>query len=160
MDNHTLHSLGGVLIVAAVLMAVACAALLVLVLVQVVPRVRSTLAGRRRGWAYTREAIMVEARARSMMSELCPHGWRAQITLFGPGDELPPDAPDDDRALVALDWAELERERRGVAVVRRVWAPTIAEALEAMVADRGTDEALEQIEQSAVPDGTLWPDLG
>ena len=42
--------------------------------------------------------------------------------------------------------------------MRRVWAPTIGEALEAMVADRRTDETLEQIEQGAVADGALWPD--
>jgi hypothetical protein len=44
-------------------------------------------------------------------------------------------------------------------VIRRVWAPTIGEALDAMVADRRTDETLEQIEQGAVADGALWPDL-
>jgi hypothetical protein len=108
---------------------------------------------------HARAAATAEARARALMSELCPHGWRAQITLFGPGDELPPDAPEGERSQVALDWAELESERRGIAVVRRVWAPSIGEALEAMVADRRTDETLEQIEQSAVADGSLWPDL-
>lgn len=87
------------------------------------------------------------------MSELCPYGWRAQITLFGPGERLPAEAPAGSQ--VALDWAELESERRDVAVVRRVWARSIAEALEAMVADRRTDETLEEIERSAV---TLWPD--
>ncbi len=50
---------------------------------------------------------------------------------------------------VALDWAELEDESGEPAVLRRVWAPTIVEALEAMVADRQTDETLEQIEQGA-----------
>lgn len=44
------------------------------------------------------------------------------------------------------------------AEVRRVWAPTIGEALDAMVADRRTDETLQQIEQAAHADGALWPD--
>ena len=162
MDNRStdpLHYVGGALVVAAVLLAVAAGVLLVFVVIQIVPRLRAGLRARRRGWLDAHSAALAEARARAMMDELCPHGWRAQITLFGPGDELPPDAPDDDRALVALDWAELESERRGIAVVRRVWAPSIVEALDAMVVDRRTDETLEQIEQSAVADGTLWPDL-
>jgi hypothetical protein len=125
------------------------------------PRLRRAVGARRRRAHRLRTAANAEQRARAMMSELCPHGWRAQITLFGPGDEMPPDAPDGDRSRVALDWAELEDERRRVAVVRRVWAPTIGEALEAMIADRRTDETLEQIEQGALADadGTLWPDL-
>ncbi len=55
---------------------------------------------------------------------------------------------------VALDWAELEDESGEPAVLRRVSAPTIVEALEAMVADRQTDETPEQIEQGATADGT------
>ena len=97
------------------------------------------------------------------MSELCPHGWRAQVTLFGSSDQVPPDAGDGPPvpapARVALDWAELEDSTGRPAVVRRVWAPTIAEALEAMVADRRTDETLEQIEHGATADGALWPDI-
>ena len=123
------------------------------------PRLRHGLAARSASRRRLRAEASTEARARAMMSELCPHGWRAQIVLFGPDDELPPDAPLGARSQVALDWAELEDERRGVAVVRRVWAASIAEALEAMVADRRADEMLERIEQSAVSDGTLWPDL-
>jgi hypothetical protein len=92
-----------------------------------------------------RAAAGAELRARTLMSELCPHGWRAQINLAeGSG--------------VALDWAELEDESGQPAVLRRVWAPTIVEALDAMVADRRTDETLEQIEQGATAEGTLWPD--
>jgi hypothetical protein len=108
--------------------------------------------GRRRR---LRAAASAEMRARAMMSELCPHGWRAQITMFAAGEE------DDKgrRAHVALDWTELRDESGRPAVMRRVWAPTIGEALDAMVADRRTDETLEQIEQGAVADGALWPDL-
>ena len=92
------------------------------------------------------------------MSELCPHGWQAQITVFG-SDEDQPRTPNGERARVALDWTELQAPGAAPAVMRRVWAPTIAEALEAMVADRRTDETLEQIERGAVADGALWPDL-
>jgi hypothetical protein len=117
--------------------------------------VRARQVARRR----LREMAGAEARARALMSELCPHGWRAQITLFERGDELPEDAPADRRrARVALDWSELQDDRDHVAVMRRVWAPTIADALEAMVADRRTDETLEQIERAAGVDGG-WPDL-
>jgi hypothetical protein len=106
-------------------------------------------------------AVNAEARARAMMSELCPHGWRAQITLFG-GDEADDHRPltrDGRRAQVALDWTELSDPSGRPAVMRRVWATTVAEALEAMVADRRTDETLERIERGAVADGALWPDL-
>jgi hypothetical protein len=135
--------------------AIAVAAVLVAWLASAtMPRLRRRLLARRRQRQRLRALATAEARARALMSELCPHGWRAQITLFGPGDELPPDAPSGERARVALDWAELEDEHRRVAVVRRVWAASIGDALEAMVADRRTDETLEQIEQGAV-----WPDL-
>jgi hypothetical protein len=108
--------------------------------------------GRRRR---LRAAASAEMRARAMMSELCPHGWRAQITMFAAGEEDENGRP----ARVALDWTELGDESGRPAVMRRVWAPTIGEALDAMVADRRTDETLEQIEQGAVADGALWPDL-
>jgi hypothetical protein len=98
-------------------------------------------------------AADLEERLRTTMSELCPHGWRAHITLFGPADELPPDAPAGARARVALDWAELDSDGDDAVIVRRVWAATVAEAMEAMVADRRTDETQEQIERAAV-----WPD--
>ncbi len=102
-------------------------------------------------------AATAELRARSLMGELCPNGWRAQLTLFARGDELPRGAPRGDRGTVMLDWAELG-EPGHVEVVRRVWAPTIAEALEAMVADRRTDVALETIERNAAVPQDLWPD--
>ncbi len=98
-------------------------------------------------------AAELEDRLRAAMSELCPHGWRAHITLFGPEDELPADAPPGARARVALDWAELDSDGDDAVIVRRVWAATVAEAMEAMVADRRTDETLERIERAAI-----WPD--
>jgi hypothetical protein len=98
-------------------------------------------------------AAAFEARLRATMSELCPHGWRAHVTLFDSADELPPDAPGNERARVALDWAELDADSSEPAIVRRVWAPTVLAAMEAMIADRRTDETLERIERAAV-----WPD--
>lgn len=104
-----------------------------------------------------RLAASAEMRARAMMSEMCPHGWRAEITILDGESAL----EDSERARgdrVAVDWAELEGDGGRPAVMRRVWAPTIGEALDAMVADRRTDQTLEQIEQGAVADGALWPD--
>ena len=114
---------------------------------------RSTLNRRRAERVDLSDATTIETRLRAAMSELCPHGWRAHVTLFGPDDELPGDAPAGARSRVALDWAELAEDGDREAIVRRVWAPTVAEALEAMVSDRRTDETLEQIERAAV-----WPD--
>lgn len=118
---------------------------------------RSWRSRRRRPAAAAADA---EARARALMSELCPHGWRAQITMFSGADldDHRPLAPGGARALVALDWTELSEAPGRPAVMRRVWARTVAEALEAMVADRRTDETLERIERGAVADGALWPD--
>jgi hypothetical protein len=102
-----------------------------------------------------RDSAAAELRARAMMGELCPHGWSCQITLYeGP---LPPDE-DPPPGRVALDWVELRQETGSPAVMRRVWAGSIAEALEAMVADRRTDLALEQIERRATLEGADWPD--
>jgi hypothetical protein len=112
-----------------------------------------------RGWRLRRrrqrDSAAAELRARAMMGELCPHGWSCQITLYEgplPADEDPP--PDR----VALDWVELHQQAGRPAVMRRVWAASIAEALEAMVADRRTDLALEQIELRATIEGADWPD--
>lgn len=115
---------------------------------------RTLLRRRRASEARLRAAATIEAAARARMSELCPHGWRAQLTLFGADDELGAGAPPGAAARVALDWAEFDDADGHIAIVRRVWAPTIGEALEAMVADRRTDETLERIERSA----PVWPD--
>ena len=144
----------------ALLALVICAAAIgVELLGRVVPRWRRSLRAR---WRERRRLLAgadIERRPRALMSELCPHGWRAQITLFGPADVLPADAPEGERARVALDWAELQDDSGDVAVTRRVWAPTIGEALDAMVADRRTDETLEQIERRAGADDAPWPDI-
>ena len=129
------------------------------ILARLVPRWRSALRTRRLERNRRLAAADAERRARALMSELCPHGWRAQITLFSPSDPLLLEAGSGGSARVALDWAELEDETGRPVVIRRVWAPTIADALEAMVADRRTDETLEQIEHGATADGAPWPDL-
>jgi hypothetical protein len=112
-----------------------------------------------RGWRLQRrrrrDSAVAELRARAMMGELCPHGWSCQITLYEgplPADEDPPPGR------IALDWVELRQEAGRPAVMRRVWGASIAEALEAMVADRRTDLALEQIELRATLEGADWPD--
>jgi hypothetical protein len=112
-----------------------------------------------RGWRLRRrrrrDAAAAELRARAVMGELCPHGWSCQITLYEgplPADEHPPPGR------IALDWVELRQEPGRPGVTRRIWAGSIAEALEAMVADRRTDLALEQIELRATLEGADWPD--
>jgi hypothetical protein len=100
-----------------------------------------------------------EVRARAVMGELCPNGWRAQLTLYGSGPAAPVDATAPAGALVAVDWSELPGEDGEHPPVRRVWAPTIAEGLAAMVQDRRTDEVLERIEQSAGADDDPWDAL-
>lgn len=94
--------------------------------------------------------------AMAVMGELCPHGWQAQITLYGWGAPVPDDAPASRVPLVELEWMQFEEESGHIAVARRVWAPTIAEALETMVEDRKTDITLEEIEAAADGDGESW----
>jgi hypothetical protein len=91
-----------------------------------------------------------------VMGELCPEGWQAQITLYGWGAPVPADAPQSRTPLVELEWKQFEEETGRVIVTRRVWAATIAEALQAMVDDRRTDITLEQIEQAAAESGGEW----
>ncbi len=138
---------------------VAIGAVVVPFLELVVTRSRGMLRSWRLQQRRRRAAATAEPRARALMSELCPHGWQAQITLFEGIRANSSHTVGGIRDRVAVDWTELEDERGRPAVMRRVWAPTIGEALEAMVADRRTDETLEQIEQGAVADGALWPDL-
>jgi hypothetical protein len=97
--------------------------------------------------------------ALAVMGELCAHGWQAQITLYGWGAPVPADAPASRVPLVELEWKQFEEESGTVAVARRVWAPTINEALQMMVEDRRTDLAFEQIEQAVNEDDDVnWND--
>jgi hypothetical protein len=97
--------------------------------------------------------------ALAVMGELCPHGWKAQVTIYGWGAPVPPDAPASRVPLVELEWSQYDEQTGQVAVARRVWAPSIAEALQVMVDDRRTDLSLEQIEQEAAEREDLdWED--
>ena len=130
---------------------------LVPLLERLVPQARRRVRARLRRGRTLQAVATSELRSRARMSELCPHGWRAEITLFEHPD---PDGVNDvarpDR--VRLEWTELRDESGAPAVMRELWAPTVGAALEAMVADRRTDETLEQIELGAVWDGAHWPE--
>jgi len=112
-----------------------------------------------RRWRAAHPPDSEEVRARAVMGELCPNGWHAQITLYGASEALPPEAPHYDGGLVAIDWAELPGHSDEPPPPRRVWAPTIGDALAAMVEDRRTDEVLERIERSANADDDPWDTL-
>jgi hypothetical protein len=86
--------------------------------------------------------------ALAVMGELCPHGWQAQITLYGWGAPVPADAPPSRVPPVELEWKQFDEEPRGVEAARRLWAPTIGEALQAMVDARRTDITFEQLERA------------
>jgi hypothetical protein len=94
--------------------------------------------------------------ALAVMGELCPYGWQAQITVYGWGAPVPADAPPARVPLIELEWKQFEEESGRIAVARRVWAPTIGQALQTMVEDRQTDLTLEQIEQAAAEDDLWW----
>ena len=97
--------------------------------------------------------------ALAVMGELCPSGWKAQVTIYGWRAPVPADAPPSRTPLVELEWSQYDEQTGQVAVARRAWAPSVAEALQAMVEDRRTDLSLEQIEQEAAErDGIEWED--
>ncbi len=129
---------------------------LVPLLEHLVPRIRQRLRARRHRRRALHAAATAELRSRALMSELCPHGWRAQITLFEYPEADGEDEARPDR--VRLQWTELRDESGAPAVMRELWAPTVGGALEAMVSDRQTDETLEQIELGAVWEGVNWPE--
>jgi hypothetical protein len=97
-----------------------------------------------------------EQRARALMGELCPTGWRAQIGLYGPGGGESDASLEPHQRLVSVDWSELSEGGEQVDVVRRVWSPTIATGLAAMVEDRRTDEVLERIERTVLAEDDPW----
>ena len=124
---------------------------------RIVPRARRRVRARRHHRQSLEAAATAEVRSRAIMSELCPHGWSAQISLFEhPDPDGLADTTRPDR--VRLEWTELRDESGAPAVMRELWAPSVGAALEAMVADRQTDETLEQIELGAVWDGAHWPE--
>jgi hypothetical protein len=140
---------------AVVVLAICGAAFLIGFGARLMPRVHRAVRDRLARRLRARAAATAETRARALMDELCPHGWRAEITLLdltaGPPSEEP-------QHPVALDWTAFEQAGAREGIVRRVWASSIREALDAMVADRRTDATLQQIEQAALADGACWPD--
>jgi hypothetical protein len=103
-----------------------------------------------------RKPVSDQWQALAVMGELCPYGWQAQITVYGWGAPVPADAPPARVPLIELEWKQFEEESGRIAVARRVWAPTIGQALQTMVEDRQTDLTLEQIEQAAAEDDLWW----
>lgn len=105
--------------------------------------------------AYRRpRAVADQWQALAVMGELCPHGWQAQITIYGGEGPIFAETPRSEAEMVELEWKQFDEELR-VLVVRRVSAPTPGEALQRMVEDRRTDLTLEQIEQAVVGDENL-----
>jgi len=98
-----------------------------------------------------RTRISDEWNALSTMGELCPAGWQAHITVYGGEAPLAADAPPSRVPPVALEWKQFDGSSGAVVVARRLWAPSIAAALQAMAEDRLTDIALERIEQTVEP---------
>jgi hypothetical protein len=94
--------------------------------------------------------------ALAVMGELCAHGWQAHITLRGWGAPVPDDAPASRVPLVELEWKQFDEEPGRVVAARRVWAPTIGQALQTMVDDRRTDMTFEQIEQAVADEDDVW----
>jgi hypothetical protein len=109
-----------------------------------------------RHWRTAHPRDLDEVRARAVMGELCPNGWQAQITLHGSDASAPPEAPQFDGGVVALEWSELPAPDEDRPATRRLWAPTIQDALAAMVKDRRADDVLERIERSASADDDPW----
>src|SRR5271157_976504 len=94
--------------------------------------------------------------ALAVMGELCAHGWQAHITLRGWGAPVPEDAPASRVPLVELEWKQFDEEPGRVVAARRVWAPTIGQALQTMVDDRRADMTFEQIEQAVTDEDDIW----
>jgi hypothetical protein len=105
---------------------------------------------------YRPKPVSDQWQALAVMGELCPHGWQAQINLYGWGAPIPEDAPASRVPLVELEWKQFEEESGRVVVARRVWAPTIGEALQSMVEDRWTDITIERIEQAVAGEEDVW----
>jgi len=100
-----------------------------------------------------------EWQALAVMGELCPHGWKAHVTLRGRGAPVPEDAPASSVPPVELEWKQFEAESQAVAASRRVWAPSIGAALQKMAEDRFTDATLERIERAAAGERDVrWND--
>jgi hypothetical protein len=94
--------------------------------------------------------VVDQWQALNVMGEMCPHGWQAQITVYGRGAPVPEDAPALRAPLVELEWLQFEQGSARVALARRMWARSIRGALQTMVEDRRTDITLGQGIQAGV----------
>ena len=96
------------------------------------------------------EPVRDEWGAQVAMGELCPQGWRAQITLYGWGAPLPDDAPPSRVPPVELEWQRYDEDGLKVGPTRHMWARSIPQVLQLMVDDRNAEELLEQLEDWTV----------
>lgn len=97
--------------------------------------------------------------ALAVMGDLCPDGWLARITLRGGTGPTFGDRPSPGPRSVELEWRQFDGPSGRVVAARRLSAPTIAAAMQAMVEDRSTDMTLEEIEQAAAErDDLVWSD--
>jgi LPXTG-motif cell wall-anchored protein len=92
--------------------------------------------------------VEAEWRARAVMGELCPHGWQAQITLYGWQGPVPADAPWARAPLVELEWRHYD-DQGEVAGAGRCWAPSVAAGLQTMLDSRWQELASEAADRSA-----------
>jgi hypothetical protein len=121
-----------------------------------VPPLRRRLRARRLRRRRLVAAARAEERCRLTMDELCPFGWRAEITVISGPAEMTAERAGPEEMRVTLEWTALGPGADPAP--RQIWAPTVAAALEAMVADRITDETLAQIELQALSEGAEWPE--
>ncbi len=91
--------------------------------------------------------------ALAAMGELCARGWQAQINVYGHGAPAPADAPRSPVPLVELEWKQFDEGSERATAERRLWAPSIGEALQRMVDERRAYITLEEIEQAAAGEG-------
>ncbi len=93
------------------------------------------------------ERTLAENRPLAAMRELCPHGWRAEITLYGAGAPMPDDAPATRLPPVELEWVRYDDAGSRASPTRHMWARSLPEALQLMVDDRNAEQVLEELDE-------------
>lgn len=86
-----------------------------------------------------RKRVRDNWQALSVMGERCPAGWQARITVYGGGAPMPHDAPAWRVRPVELEWRRFDAACPAPAETRRLWAPSIGAALQAMAEERQAD---------------------
>lgn len=86
-----------------------------------------------------RRRVSDQWQALSVMGELCPAGWQARITVYGGGAPTPDDAPAWRVRPVELEWKRFDGASGTPAETRRLWAPSVGAALQAMAEERQAD---------------------